>query len=146
MRFLAQLICLAILLLLIIPQTNSPVYALKKRVFAPVKKTVKKTSGVSYSQAKLSRATHSMVLTMINLATVSRVDYVLNYSANGLSQGAVGSAVPGGKTTDSRNLYFGTCSKGVCTPHINITNAKLTVTTTLKSGKIHSKRYLIKKV
>lgn len=128
------------------PLVTRPAFALKKRVLTPVKKAAAKTSGVSYSKAKLSRPTHSVLLTLTNLATVFRVDYVLNYSANGLSQGAVGSSIPGGKSTDSRDLYFGTCSKGVCTPHTNITNAKLTVTTTLKSGKIHSKRYLIKKV
>lgn len=146
MKAFVQLTCLVILFFLIMPPAHSPAFALKKRVFAPVKKPIMKTSGVSYSQAKLSRATHSVVLTLTNLAAVSRVDYVLNYSANGLSQGAVGSAVSGGKSTDSRDLYFGTCSKGVCTPHTTITNAKLTVTTTLKSGKIHSKRYIIKKV
>jgi len=128
------------------PLIVSPAFALKKRILTPVRKTATKTSGVSYSQAKLSRATHSILLTLTNLASVSRVDYVLNYSANGLSQGAVGSAVSGGKSSDTRDLYFGTCSKGVCTPHTNIKNASLTVTTTLKSGKIHSKRYIIKKV
>lgn len=146
MKTFVQLACLVILFLLTFPQANSPAYALKKRVVVPVKSKAVKTSGVSYSQAKLSRATHSIFLTLTNLTTVSRVDYVLHYTANGLSQGAIGSAVPQGKSTDTRDVYFGTCSKGVCTPHSNITNAKLTVTTTLKSGKIHSKRYVIKKV
>lgn len=139
-------LCIIIYFFFLTPLVTHPAFALKKRVFAPVKKATTKTSGVSYSGAKLSRATHSILLTLTNLASVSRVDYVLNYSANGLSQGAVGSSIPGGKSTDSRDLYFGTCSKGVCTPHTNIKNASLTVTTTLKSGKIHSKRYIIKKV
>ena len=146
MKNVVKLSVVVVWYLFLTPLMTTPTLALKKRVFAPLKTKVVKTSGVSYSQAKLSRATHSVVLTLTNLATVSRVDYVLHYTANGLSQGAIGSAVSGGKSTDSRDLYFGTCSKGVCTPHANITNAKLTVTTTLKSGKIHSKRYLIKKV
>lgn len=146
MNIFAKITFTFICYLLLIPHVHTPALALKKRVFAPVKKAVVKSSGVSYSRAKLSRPTHSVLLTLINLATVSRVDYVLRYTANGLSQGAVGSKVPGGKSTDSRDLYFGTCSKGVCTPHTNIKNASLTVTTTLKSGKIHSKRYIIKKV
>ncbi len=133
--------------LFVIPLATPPVQALKKRVVTKVKKSAGvKTSGVSYSSAKLSRATHSIVLTFTNLSTVSRVDYVLSYTANGVSQGALGSAIPAGKSNDTRDLYFGTCSKGVCTPHTNIKNASLTVTTTLKSGKIHSKRYIIKKV
>ena len=90
------------------PLVASPAFALKKRVLTPVKKTAAKTSGVSYSQAKLSRATNSVLLTLTNLASVSRVDYVLNYTANGIPQGAVGSAVLGGKSTDLRDLYFDT--------------------------------------
>lgn len=114
--------------------------AAKKRV-----RTAKVIS-VSYSSAKLSRATNSVVVTFKNLSKVSRVEYALSYSANGISQGVMGSFVPGGQATDTRDLYFGTCSKGVCTPHYGITNASLIVTTTLTSGKINTKRYTIKRV
>lgn len=115
------------------------VSAAKKRVRAA------RTVGVAYSSAKLSRGTHSVVVTFKNLAKVKRVEYSLSYTANGIPQGAMGSFAPGGGS-DSRDLYFGTCSKGVCTPHYGITNAQLIITTTLTSGATHTKRYIIKRV
>lgn len=118
----------------------TPVHAAKKRVRkagAPVAR------GVAYSSAKLSRGTHSVVVNFLNLSHVSSIEYALSYSANGIAQGAMGSFAPSGQGNDSRDLYFGTCSKGVCTPHVGITNASVIVTTTLKSGATHSKRYKI---
>lgn len=99
--------------------------------------------GGSYSSAKLSRSTNSIVVTFFNLGNVSKISYTLSYTANGIAQGVVGSIVPKGPT-DQRDLYFGTCSKGVCTPHYNITNARLTITTILKSGSRNVKLYRIK--
>jgi len=115
------------------------VFAAKKRVRAS------RTVGVSYSSAKLSRSTNSIIATFSNLSKVARSEYSLSYSANGIPQGAIGSFVPSGRASDTRDLYFGTCSKGVCTPHYGITKAQLTVTTTLKTGATHTKRYLIKR-
>ena len=97
-----------------------------------------------YSSAKLSRGTNSIVLSFFNLDKVGRTTYTLSYDANGISQGVVGSITPDGQITDARDLYFGTCSHGVCTPHYNITNASLVVTTSLKSGATNTKRYRIK--
>jgi hypothetical protein len=65
------------------------------------------------------------------------------YTANGIDKGDVGSLTPTG-TTESRDFYFGTCSHGVCTPHYNIRDASLLIETTLKNGRINTKRYLIK--
>jgi len=134
----------AVLFLLVTPLfLVSPVSAAKKRIFRP--KTVsRQATGVTYSQARLSRPTHSIVVTFLNLGNVKRIDYVLTYAANGIEQGVVGAFVPSGQATDSRDFYFGTCSKGVCTPHYNITNATLTVSTTLLSRGVHIKRYRIK--
>lgn len=116
----------------------TPLHALKKRIRAP------KIAGISYSSARLSRATNSIVATFLHLDKTKRVDYVLSYTANGLGQGAMGTLVPTGQLTDNRDLYFGTCSHGVCTPHYNIRNATLTVTTTLTSGATYIKRYRLK--
>jgi hypothetical protein len=118
----------------------NPVHAAKKRVFTP-----KKAVSVTYSSAKLSRSTNSIIATFKNLSKVKRIEYALSYSANGISQGVMGSFVPSGQPSENRDLYFGTCSKGVCTPHYGITNATLTVTTTLTSGATHTKRYVIKR-
>jgi hypothetical protein len=117
----------------------SPVSAAKKRV-----RRVASTEVVtSYSTAKLNRSTNGVDINFINLGNATKVSYELSYNANGINQGAMGSLIPSG-STDSRNLYFGTCSKGVCTPHSNITGATLTITTSLKSGGVNTKLYRIK--
>lgn len=133
-----------ILLLALISLITAPVtLAAKPRV----RTAVSKSSGAvatGYSKAKLSRGTNSVVVTFLNLGNVSKVTYTLSYTANGIEQGAMGSVTPAGSSTDSRDVYFGTCSHGVCTPHRGIQNAVLLVETHLTSGRIHIKRYRIK--
>ena len=99
---------------------------------------------VGYSKARLSRNTNSVVITLQNLSKVSKVSYTLSYSANGIEQGAVGSLVPSGASSEIRDMYFGTCSHGVCTPHRGIQNAVLIVETQLTSGRTNVKRYRIR--
>jgi hypothetical protein len=115
----------------------SPTYALKKRVRA---------ARAVYSSARLSRDTHSIVATFYDVAGVTKFDYVLSYSANGVPQGVVGSFTPNGSGNQTRDLYFGTCSKGVCTPHYGITSATLTITATTGTGATYIKRYIINNV
>ncbi len=126
------------LLFLTIVSSPSAVYAAKKRIRAP------RVAGIVYSSARLSRGTNSVVVTLLHLDKTKRVDYILNYTANGLGQGVVGSLTSTGQSSDSRDLYFGTCSKGVCTPHYNIQGATLTITTTLPSGASYIKRYRLR--
>ncbi|MCX6791624.1 MAG: hypothetical protein NT149_01130 [Candidatus Gottesmanbacteria bacterium] len=126
----------SIILLFLIFTNPEPVFALKKRVRA---------ARAVYSSARLSRGTHSVIPTFYKLAGVAKFDYILSYTANGIPQGVVGSFVPSGGN-DSRDLYFGTCSKGVCTPHYGITSATLTITTTMTSGATYIKRYVIKNI
>lgn len=102
------------------------------------------TGAVSYSSAKLSRSTNSIVVTFQNLTNTKRVRYELSYLANGIPQGAMGTVQTAGLVSDSRDLYFGTCSHGVCTPHYNISNATLLITTELTMGGTNTKRYRIK--
>jgi len=136
---LRALLILTIFTIAVILFSHTAVYAAKKRV-----RTVKTAHTiVAYSQAKLSRATNSIIVNFTNLESVMRINYELTYDANGISQGVTGSIVPAG-ATDSRDLYFGTCSKGVCTPHTNIQNAQLLVQTKLSSGQTYSKRYIIR--
>lgn len=119
-------------------------------VFAAKSRT-KKTStapatpqGLTYSSAKLSRPTNSVVVTFKNIGSVERIDYILSYIGSGVDQGVGGSIRPSGQSSESRDLYFGTCSHGVCTAHRTITNAQLMVTTVLRSGARNIKRYRIK--
>ncbi len=133
-----KLSCLFFSLLLVLA-IASPVNAAKLRV--------RKTSGGivrTYSSVKLSRNTNSVVITFQNLTDAKRVRYELSYIANGVPQGAMGTIQTAGLVSDSRDLYFGTCSHGVCTPHYNITNTTLIITTELTSGGTNTKRYRIK--
>ncbi|MCX6794353.1 MAG: hypothetical protein NTY06_04610 [Candidatus Gottesmanbacteria bacterium] len=126
-----------IIFLLLVSAKTTQVYALKKRVRA---------ARAIYSSAQLSRGTHSVIPTFYKLAGVAKFDYVLSYSANGIPQGVVGSFASTGSGSETRDLYFGTCSKGVCTPHYGITNAALTITATMTNGATYIKRYVLKNV
>lgn len=121
-----------------------PVHAAKTRIqkSAPVRST-KVSAGIPFSSAKLSTPSRSVVVSFKNLDKISKISYLLNYTGSGNSQGVGGTIIPSG-TTDSRDFYFGTCSKGVCTPHYAIKNASLTVTATFKSGGIRTKRYILR--
>jgi len=122
---------------------TSPVTAAKPRIrTAPQKSSGAVVTG--YSKAKLSRGTNSVVITFLNLGSVSKISYTLSYTANGIDQGAMGSLIPSGSNTDMRDLYFGTCSHGVCTPHRGIQKAVLLVETKLTSGRTNTKRYRIR--
>jgi hypothetical protein len=118
----------------------STVFAAKKLIRAP------KAAPLTFSKVSLSRSTHSAVVSFFNLNKVKRVEYSLSYDANGISQGVMGSFIPSGQSSDNRDLYFGTCSKGVCTPHYGIEKASLIVKTTLTTGASNTKRYLFKRV
>lgn len=120
------------------------VHAAKPRVQkSPPAASKKVVSGVSYSSAKLSASSRSVIISFFNLDKVSKISYLLNYTGSSQAQGVGGAITPSG-ASDSRDLYFGTCSKGVCTPHYNIKNAKLLITATLKSGGSRTKRYILR--
>ncbi len=136
MKRLSVIVLAAIVLTL----AGSPVIAAKLRVR---RKTASGKSAVSYSSAKLSRPTNSVIVTFLNLQSVKSVSYELSYDANGIAQGATGTLIPT-SSSEVRDLYFGTCSKGVCTPHYNIADAELIVRATLKTGASRTKLYRIK--
>ena len=133
-------IAIAVLLLTLLASTSS-VFAAKPRVR---RSNAPRVAGIAYSSARLSRTTNSVVVTFLNLTKVKSVTYSLSYVAGGISQGVVGTLASSGQASDSRDLYFGTCSHGVCTPHYSIRNAVLLVETRLTSGAVHTKRYRIK--
>lgn len=118
------------------------VFAAKTRIRTPSGKKTVVTSG-SYSSASIYPSRLGMVVNLFNLDKVSKVSYVLSYTGSAKSQGVVGSFVPGA-ATDARELLFGTCSRGACVYHENVTNARLTINFTLKAGGIFTKRYLLK--
>lgn len=134
---------LVLLVALVILFLTFPANALaaKKRI----RKVAPRVAGVTYSTAKLNRASRSAIITFINQGNVASVEYELEYTANGIPQGVIGAMSSTGGNT-SRDLYFGTCSHGVCTPHYGITGATLTVTTIFKSGATNTKRYRFKNI
>ncbi len=136
-----MLLVVGLALALLIP--SSPVQAAKVRIRSPKTVRTKTTLGISYSSVRLSRPTHSIIVNFLNLTGLNRIEYSLSYIANGIPQGVVGS-LPGGGGNQSRDLYFGTCSRGVCTAHYNIRNAALVVTARLKNGATYTKRYRLK--
>src|SRR5262245_38881223 len=102
-----------ILILVMLALIFAPtIEAAKARVRKPTNKAVSAVS-TCYSKAKLSRGTNSVPVTFLNLTRVAKVTYTLSYTANGVEQGVVGSITPTGQATDTRDLYFGTCSHGV---------------------------------
>jgi hypothetical protein len=80
----------------------------------------------------------------MNLGNVKSVTYELNYVSWDVAQGAMGSIAVSGQTSDSRDLYFGTCSHGVCTPHYGLDpKASLLVCSTMKNDTEWCKQYNI---
>lgn len=129
----------------------SPTYALKQRVSrggttaSTGKRVVSQNLGVA-SSVKFRADRKAIVLTLSDLDKASQVSYTLTYTGSGVPQGVSGSIKPSGESSVSRELVFGTCSAGVCRYHTGIYNARLVITTYLKSGsykKVH-KAYRIK--
>jgi hypothetical protein len=79
-----------------------------------------------------------------NLKGVKSVSYTIMYEGNGIGQGAMGNFAPGKKTAVSKNIYLGTCSGRVCTPHRNIKNIQLEAVMKYINGKSSSKTIKIK--
>ncbi len=98
--------------------------------------------GVSVKFTNYKRAITS---TFTNLGIASSVTYQLTYTQNGINEGAGGSVSDLSSGMTTRQLLFGTCSKGVCRYHTGIKNARFVVTTALKdSGKKVTKTFRLK--
>ena len=129
----------------------SPVLALKQRVSRGVTKSsgtvtrVGSRLGVA-SSVKFRGDRRAIILTLSDLSKASQVSYTLTYTGNGVSQGVSGSIKPVGESSVTRELVFGTSSAGVYRYHTDISNARLVITTYLKSGayKKVNKGYRIK--
>lgn len=146
MKRLIYSIIIPILLITYLLALTTPAHAAKRRTRRTTR-SYSSSSGyvyVPYTRAKLNRLTNSVSVTFLNVDQTTESNYTLAYTANGVPQGAVGTVAYTGSSTEVRDLYFGTCSRGVCTPHYNITNASLTIITQLQSGGVYRKKYVIK--
>ena len=128
--------CFVLLLLSAFPFSST--HAAKARVRSGAA-TVRRAAGVSYVTVRKSKPTHSLKLLFSNLGKVSKVSYTVQYAAGASPQGIVGSFSPTGQSTDTRDIYLGTCSSGVCTPHGNIKTIVVVIRVTLTSGATYTK-------
>ena len=102
------------------------------------------TSGRVTTSVRFRSDRRAIVINFAGLSNASSVNYSLTYDSNGLAQGAVGTMTNIAGSSDSRELLFGTCSHGVCRYHTGITNARLVITSKLKSGITTRKSYKLK--
>lgn len=123
---------------------TSPVQAAKKRVAKSTAKTTvaaTATRGVG-AWVRFRSDRLALLINFSNFGNIQSGSYELTYQANGIGQGAGGSIIMA--DTDTKSLLFGTCSSGVCTYHNNISGAKLTITSVLKSGQKVLKTYRLR--
>jgi hypothetical protein len=83
----------------------------------------------------------AVIVNFAGLNNAVSVSYSLTYNSNNIPQGAIGTITQISGSSDSRELLFGTCSHGVCRYHTGITDARLVITSKLKSGYTTRKSY-----
>lgn len=107
--------------------------------------TTAKTASTSISVSPRLRGDRkALIVYFSNLQNAKSVSYSLTYDTAVQPEGAIGSVNLNGPTNTSVELLFGTCSKNVCRYHTGISNAKLEVSYTAKSGNKYIKRFKIK--
>lgn len=105
-------------------------------------KSVGTTIGV-YPKLRADR--RALLVNFSNLQNATSVSYSLVYTqGNGQQEGAGGALVLNGQTSDKVELLFGTCSANVCRYHTGISNARLEVSYTSKTGKKYLKKFRIR--
>lgn len=100
------------------------------------------SSGITVSP-RLRNDRKALIINFGNLHNATSVSYTLVYKTSGQEEGVGGTISQVGNSA-TRELLFGTCSGNVCRYHTHITNARLEVTYTKKTGKKFLKRYRIK--
>jgi len=118
-------------------------HALKKRVWNYSKVAIASGSKPSVG-ARLSSDRQSIVITFRQVLLTTSVTYELTYLGNDLEQGIFGTVKPEEGNLVSRTLYFGTCSKNVCTPHRNLKNGILLVSYRLQNCTSFSQKFRVR--
>lgn len=118
------------------------------------KQAVVKSSGIGVSVfPKLRADRKALIVNFANLQNAKSVSYTLTYKQSLRSddlktavqeEGAIGTINLTGSQAATQELLFGTCSKNICRYHTNITNARLEVSYTTKSGKKYIKKFKIR--
>ena len=129
------------LLLLLLFLLSSPCQAARKRTRKPKAQTAYVSRGVKCKVGL--RSDHlGLLISCYDFTDVASVRYNLVYQSNQVTRGAGGTTQIG--DTSAKQLLFGTCSGAVCTFHENISNARLSIVSTLSNGTTVLKPYRIK--
>lgn len=138
-----KLFSILLLIALFIFAKNAEAKVLPQAQKAVQKSGSVKSSGIGVSPV-LRSDRRALNVYFSNLQNATSVSYFLTYNTSVQQEGAGGALTLGSSSTQTAELLFGTCSKGVCRYHTGIKNAKLEVSYTLKSGKKYIKRFKIK--
>lgn len=94
-------------------------------------------ASISVDLTKSTTADNTVVVSVKGMGgKMTSVAYELMYESKGVTQGVTGKSVDvSGKDTFERDLYLGTCSRNVCTPHLGVTQVNLVLVFTDSAGK-----------
>jgi hypothetical protein len=94
-------------------------------------------ASIQVSLTKSTTAANTVVVSVKGLAgKMVSVAYELTYISQSISQGVTGKSIDlAGKDSFQRDIYLGTCSKNVCTPHLGVSKVNLVLVFTDTSGK-----------
>lgn len=138
-------LCIIILLLALVALSASSVSA--KKLLPFLRKatgvTTSTSSGVT-SSVKFRGDRLGIIITLGSLQAAYKVDYFLSYQTKGITQGASGSITDTSIGSATRDIIFGSCSKGACRYDSGISNAKFVITLYLNSGRKIVRSYRLK--
>lgn len=127
------------LLIFSVPST----FAAKK--FVPKKSSVRYTTSDRMPAVVSYRPDHlGLNLSFSNFSRLASVSYSFTYNTNGIAQGIGGTVTSNNNPTAARELLFGTCSRGACRYHYNLSDARLVLSAKYINGRTATKSYRIK--
>ncbi len=127
------IVFLIIVSIFIVPSANAKL--LPRFQGKPAAKAVVVSGVVVSPRLRFDRG--ALVVYFGNLNKANSVTYTLMYQSSGVDQGVSGTLDSSSGNAITRELYFGTCSSGVCRPHGDLNNMKLEVISELTNGKKH---------
>lgn len=113
--------------------------------FVPKKTSVRYTAASGIPALVRYQPNHLGInLSFSNFSGLESVSYSFTYNTNGIAQGVGGTVTSANDPTAVRELLFGTCSRGACRYHYNLSDARLVLTAKYSNGRIATKSYRIK--
>ena len=120
------------------------IYAKKKITRINKSKITNQTKypNTPWIKLKLRVDKNSLILAMGDLNLADQLDYTLTYTSANIDQGVSGS-LDLEKSSQQKELIFGTCSGANCTYHQDIKDMFFTIIIKLKSNQTLTRRYQI---